>query len=110
MDCLILKTICPEQLTELYRKWNGEGLPVTSLPPGDLGNCPKVGSTVEKPSQPAVSAYLSDVRKALGPTDCSQLMAALRAYKQDDDLGKVLAVVAALTTAKPEHLSLLQSM
>ncbi|XP_075819494.1 regulator of telomere elongation helicase 1 isoform X1 [Microtus pennsylvanicus] len=79
------------------------------LPPkGDLSNCPKVGYTVEKPGQPAVSAYLSDIRKALGPTDCSQLMAALRAYKQDDDLGKVLAVVAALTTAKPEHLSLLQ--
>ncbi|KAH0515281.1 Regulator of telomere elongation helicase 1 [Microtus ochrogaster] len=77
-------------------------------PTRDLSNCPKVGCTVEKPGQPAVSAYLSDIRKALGPTDCSQLMAALRAYKQDDDLGKVLAVVAALTTAKPEHLSLLQ--
>uniref|UniRef100_A0A8C8TGT8 Regulator of telomere elongation helicase 1 n=1 Tax=Peromyscus maniculatus bairdii TaxID=230844 RepID=A0A8C8TGT8_PERMB len=75
---------------------------------GDPNNCPKVGCTVEKPGQPAVSTYLSDVRKALGSAGCSQLMAALRAYKQDDDLGKVLAVVAALTTAKPEHLSLLQ--
>lgn len=114
MDCLILKPICPEQMTDSTgisgRKWNGEGFPVTSLPPGDLSNCPKVGCTVEKPGQPAVSAYLSDVRKALGPADCSQLMAALKAYKQDDDLDKVLAVVAALTTAKPEHLSLLQSM
>ncbi|XP_028741083.1 regulator of telomere elongation helicase 1 isoform X5 [Peromyscus leucopus] len=78
------------------------------LPKGDPSDCPKVGCTVEKPGQPAVSTYLSDVRKALGSAGCSQLMAALRAYKQDDDLGKVLAVVAALTTAKPEHLSLLQ--
>lgn len=57
-----------------------------------------------------MSAYLSDVRKALGSTGCSQLMTALKAYKQDDDLGKALAVVAALTTAKSEHFSLLQSM
>lgn len=84
--------------------------PVISLSSGDPNNCPKVGCTVEKPGQPAVSTYLSDVRKALGSAGCNQLMAALRAYKQDDDLGKVLAVVAALTTAKPEHLSLLQSM
>lgn len=68
-----------------------------------------MGCAVEKPGQPAVSDYLSDVRKALGSASCNQLMAALRAYKQDDDLDKVLAVVAALTTAKPEHLSLLQS-
>lgn len=56
-----------------------------------------------------MSDYLSDVRKALGSASCNQLTAALRAYKQDDDLDKVLAVVAALTTAKPEHLALLQS-
>ncbi|XP_021085448.1 regulator of telomere elongation helicase 1 isoform X3 [Mesocricetus auratus] len=77
-------------------------------PKGDPSSCPKVGCTAEKPGQAAVSAYLSDVRKALGSTGCSQLMTALRAYKQDDDLDKALAVVAALTTAKPEHLSLLQ--
>ncbi|KAL1786498.1 regulator of telomere elongation helicase 1 isoform X1 [Sigmodon hispidus] len=78
------------------------------LPKGDSSDCPKVGCTVEKPGPPAVSTYLSDVRKALGSAGCSQLMASLKAYKQDDDLGKVLAVVAALTTTKPEHLSLLQ--
>lgn len=71
-------------------------------------NCPKVGCAVEKPGQPAVTDYLSDVHKALGSASCNQLKAALRAYKQDDDLDKVLAVVAALTTAKPEHLPLLQ--
>ncbi|XP_031228933.1 regulator of telomere elongation helicase 1 isoform X2 [Mastomys coucha] len=75
---------------------------------GDTSHCPKVGYAVEKPGQPAVSDYLSDVHKALGSASCNQLTAALRAYKQDDDLDKVVAVVAALTTAKPEHLSLLQ--
>lgn len=55
-----------------------------------------------------MSDYLSDVHKALGSASCNQLTAALRAYKQDDDLDKVVAVVAALTTAKPEHLPLLQ--
>uniref|UniRef100_UPI00374D6A78 regulator of telomere elongation helicase 1 isoform 6 n=1 Tax=Rattus norvegicus TaxID=10116 RepID=UPI00374D6A78 len=75
---------------------------------GDTSNCPKVGCVGEKPGQPAVNDYLSDVHKALGSASCNQLTAALRAYKQDDDLDKVLAVVAALTTAKPEHLSLLQ--
>ncbi|XP_051040427.1 regulator of telomere elongation helicase 1 isoform X1 [Phodopus roborovskii] len=79
------------------------------LPPkGEPSSSSKVGCTAEKPGQAAVSTYLSDVRKALGSTGCSQLMTALRAYKQDDDLSKALAVVAALTTAKPEHLSLLQ--
>lgn len=75
---------------------------------GDTSNCPKVGCAGEKPGQPAVNDYLSDVHKALGSASCNQLTAALRAYKQDDDLDKVLAVVAALTTAKPEHFSLLQ--
>ncbi|XP_029392070.1 regulator of telomere elongation helicase 1 isoform X1 [Mus pahari] len=75
---------------------------------GDTSHCPKVGCAVEKPGQPAVRDYLSDVHKALGSASCNQLTAALRAYKQDDDLDKVVAVVAALTTAKPEHLPLLQ--
>ncbi|XP_055452055.1 regulator of telomere elongation helicase 1 isoform X3 [Psammomys obesus] len=74
----------------------------------DTSNCPKVGCAVEKPGQPAASTYLSDVHKALGTTSYSQFIAALRVYKQDDDLDKVLAVVAALTTEKPEHLPLLQ--
>ncbi|GAB1287339.1 Regulator of telomere elongation helicase 1 [Apodemus speciosus] len=74
---------------------------------GDTSHCLKVGA-VGKPAQPAVRDYLSDVHKALGSASCNQLTAALRAYKQDDDLDKVLAVVAALTTAKPEHFSLLQ--
>nr|7WU8_A Chain A, Regulator of telomere elongation helicase 1 [Homo sapiens]7WU8_B Chain B, Regulator of telomere elongation helicase 1 [Homo sapiens]7WU8_C Chain C, Regulator of telomere elongation helicase 1 [Homo sapiens]7WU8_D Chain D, Regulator of telomere elongation helicase 1 [Homo sapiens]7WU8_E Chain E, Regulator of telomere elongation helicase 1 [Homo sapiens]7WU8_F Chain F, Regulator of telomere elongation helicase 1 [Homo sapiens]7WU8_G Chain G, Regulator of telomere elongation helicase len=57
--------------------------------------------------QHAVSAYLADARRALGSAGCSQLLAALTAYKQDDDLDKVLAVLAALTTAKPEDFPLL---
>uniref|UniRef100_A0A452R010 Regulator of telomere elongation helicase 1 n=1 Tax=Ursus americanus TaxID=9643 RepID=A0A452R010_URSAM len=62
----------------------------------------------EKQGPPAVRAYLADVRKALGPAGCSQLLAALTTYKQDDDFEKVVAVVAALTTSRPEDLPLLQ--
>lgn len=56
-----------------------------------------------------MSAYLADVRKALGSAGCSQLLAALTTYKQDDDFERVVAVVAALTTSRPEDLPLLQS-
>lgn len=77
--------------------------------PGALGSCPQVGSREEKRGQPAVSAYLADARKALGSAGCSQLLAALKSYKCDDDLNKVLAVLAALTTSKPEDFPLLQS-
>nr|XP_020016632.1 regulator of telomere elongation helicase 1 isoform X2 [Castor canadensis] len=76
-------------------------------PPGDPGSCPQVGSGV-KPGQPAVSTYLADVRKALGSTGCSQLLTALRTYKQDDNLDRVLGVLAALTTARPEDFPLLK--
>lgn len=55
-----------------------------------------------------MSAYLADARRALGSTGYSQLLAALTAYKQDDDLDKVLAVLAALTISKPEDFPLLQ--
>ncbi|XP_034495717.1 regulator of telomere elongation helicase 1 isoform X6 [Ailuropoda melanoleuca] len=78
---------------------------------GDPSSCPDEGSRApgtEKQGQPAVRAYLADVRKALGPAGCSQLLAALTTYKQDDDFEKVVAVVAALTTSRPEDLALLQ--
>nr|XP_045012278.1 regulator of telomere elongation helicase 1 isoform X3 [Jaculus jaculus] len=75
---------------------------------GDSNSCSHVGSGVEKPGQSAVSTYLADVREALGPAGYSQLVTALRAYKQDDDLERVLLVLAALTTAKPEDFTLLQ--
>lgn len=52
---------------------------------------------------------MADVRKALGSAGCSQLLAALTTYKQDSDFEKVVAVVAALTTSRPEDLPLLQS-
>lgn len=55
-----------------------------------------------------MSAYLADVRRALGSSGRSQLLAALTAYRRDDDFEKAMAVVAALTTARPEDLSLLQ--
>lgn len=56
-----------------------------------------------------MSTYLADVRKALGSTGCSQLLTALRTYKQDDNLDRVLGVLAALTTARPEDFPLLKS-
>nr|XP_035941089.1 regulator of telomere elongation helicase 1 isoform X6 [Halichoerus grypus] len=80
-------------------------------PAGDPSSCPKEGCRApgaEKQGQPAVSAYLADVRKALGSAGCSQLLAALTTYKQDDDFERVVAVVAALTTSRPEDLPLLQ--
>ncbi|XP_059753150.1 regulator of telomere elongation helicase 1 isoform X4 [Balaenoptera ricei] len=81
------------------------------LPAGDPSRRPPEGSGAPgaKKHPPAVSAYLADAHRALGATGYSQLLAALTTYKQDDDFEKVVAVVASLTTAKPEDLSLLQS-
>lgn len=56
-----------------------------------------------------MSAFLADARRALGAGGCRQLLAALSTYKRDDDFGKVVAEVAALTTSRPEDLPLLQS-
>ncbi|XP_067564848.1 regulator of telomere elongation helicase 1 isoform X12 [Pseudorca crassidens] len=80
------------------------------LPAGDLSRRPPEGSGAPgaKKHPPAVSAYLADAHRALGATGYSQLLAALTTYKQDDDFEKVVAVVASLTTAKPEDLTLLQ--
>ncbi|KAM8774836.1 regulator of telomere elongation helicase 1 [Rhynchonycteris naso] len=62
----------------------------------------------EQRVSPAARAYLADVRRALGSVGCSQLLAALTTYKRDDDFEKVVAIVAALTTSRPEDLPLLQ--
>ncbi|XP_076708238.1 regulator of telomere elongation helicase 1 isoform X2 [Callospermophilus lateralis] len=86
----------------------GPHLSARLTPAGALGSCPQVMSREEQQGQPAVSAYLADAHKALGSVGCSQLLAALKAYKRDDDLNKVLAVLAALTTSKPEDFPLLQ--
>lgn len=56
-----------------------------------------------------MSAYLADARRALGAAGCGRLLAALTTYKRDDDFEKMVAVLAALTTARPEDLPLLQS-
>uniref|UniRef100_A0A8C3YH39 Regulator of telomere elongation helicase 1 n=1 Tax=Catagonus wagneri TaxID=51154 RepID=A0A8C3YH39_9CETA len=82
------------------------------FPKGEPGRHPQAGSGApgaKKWGPPAVSAYLADARKALGATGYSQLLAALTTYKRDDDFEKAVAVVAALTTSKPEDLALLQS-
>ncbi|XP_060027612.1 regulator of telomere elongation helicase 1 isoform X4 [Erinaceus europaeus] len=78
-------------------------------PPGCQRPCLPPGAPVlEKHNQSAASTYLADTRSALGATACSQLLVALTAYKQDDDFDKVVAVVAALTTSRPEDFPLLQ--
>ncbi|XP_045836162.1 regulator of telomere elongation helicase 1 isoform X4 [Meles meles] len=80
-------------------------------PSGDPSSCPEGGPRApgaEKQGQPAVRAYLADVRKALGAAGCSRLLAALATYKQDGDFEKVVAVVAGLTTSRPEDVPLLQ--
>lgn len=82
-----------------------------ALDPRDSGGCSQEGCgnpQAEKPGQPAVSTYLADARRALGSAGCSQLLAALTTYKRDDDFEKMVAVVAALTTSRPEDLPLLQ--
>uniref|UniRef100_A0A2K6ETU4 Regulator of telomere elongation helicase 1 n=1 Tax=Propithecus coquereli TaxID=379532 RepID=A0A2K6ETU4_PROCO len=81
----------------------GPHLSTRPLGTADRGSRPQVGSG----GRPAASAYLADARRALGSAGCSQLLAALKAYKQDDDLDKALAVLAALTTARPEDFPLL---
>ncbi|XP_039092874.1 LOW QUALITY PROTEIN: regulator of telomere elongation helicase 1 [Hyaena hyaena] len=82
------------------------------VPTGAPSSCPKEGGSgaprAEKQGQAAGSTYLADVRKALGSAGCSRLLAALTAYRQDDDFEKVVAVAAALTTSRPEDLDLLQ--
>ncbi|XP_036085024.1 regulator of telomere elongation helicase 1 isoform X6 [Rousettus aegyptiacus] len=81
-------------------------------PKGDPGSGPQQASGVpraETRGQPAVTAYLADARRALGSAGCSQLLAALTTYKREDDFEKMVAVLAALTTARPEDLPLLQS-
>ncbi|XP_047708834.1 regulator of telomere elongation helicase 1 isoform X1 [Prionailurus viverrinus] len=81
-------------------------------PAGDPSSCPKEGGSgaprAEKQGPPVGSAYLADVRKALGSVGCSQLLAALTAYRRDGDFEKVVAVAAALTTSRPEDLHLLE--
>ncbi|XP_070328512.1 regulator of telomere elongation helicase 1 isoform X2 [Odocoileus virginianus] len=81
------------------------------LPAGDCSCTLHKGSRApgaEKQHPSTVSAYLADARRALGAAGYSQLLTALTTYKQDDDFEKVVAVVAALTTEKPEDLPLLQ--
>lgn len=80
-------------------------------PKGDTGLCAQEergAPQVEEQSPPVVSTYLADARRALGAGGYRQLLAALTTYKRDDDFEKMVAVVAALTTLRPEDLPLLQ--
>ncbi|XP_068928720.1 regulator of telomere elongation helicase 1 isoform X1 [Petaurus breviceps papuanus] len=62
----------------------------------------------EKKGHAAITAYLADVKKSLGPSCYSQFSTALSAYKKDDNYEAMVSVIAALTTEKPEDLPLLQ--
>lgn len=98
--------------TPTVTSWEASAPRRVTFPPGDPGRPPQAGSGApgtKKRGPPAVSAYLADARRALGAAGYSQLVAALTTYKRDDDFEKALAVVAALTTSKPEDLALLQS-
>ncbi|XP_055964110.1 regulator of telomere elongation helicase 1 [Sorex fumeus] len=74
------------------------------LAPGATAEAPRPGPSRET----AEGQYLERARTALGPGGCDQLQAALAAYRRDGDLGTALAVVAALTTERPEDFPLLQ--
>ncbi|XP_058143299.1 regulator of telomere elongation helicase 1 isoform X1 [Dasypus novemcinctus] len=82
----------------------GPHLATRSPTAGAPDSCPRT----ERRGSPAVQAYLADAHRALGAAGCSQLRAALTDYKRDDDYEKAVAVVAALTTARPEDFPLLQ--
>lgn len=60
------------------------------------------------PGQALERKYLAQVHKALGPAGSGRLQEVLRTYRQDGDLEKALAVVADLTTERPEDFPLLQ--
>ncbi|XP_044519816.1 regulator of telomere elongation helicase 1 [Gracilinanus agilis] len=62
----------------------------------------------EKKEHAAITAYLADVKKSLGPSCYSQFSTALSAYKKNDNYEAMVSVIAALTTEKPEDLHLLQ--
>uniref|UniRef100_A0A8C8XY62 Regulator of telomere elongation helicase 1 n=1 Tax=Panthera leo TaxID=9689 RepID=A0A8C8XY62_PANLE len=87
-----------------------QGRPHLVSGPAPAGTSPQRGFEAEhkSPGPPVGSAYLADVRKALGSVGCSQLLAALTAYRRDGDFEKVVAVAAALTTSRPEDLRLLE--
>nr|CAI9713125.1 unnamed protein product [Rangifer tarandus platyrhynchus] len=86
-----------------------QGRPHLASGPLPAGTDLKRAPGAEKQHPSTVSSYLADARRALGAAGYSQLLTALTTYKQDDDFEKVVAVVAALTTEKPEDLPLLQS-
>ncbi|XP_054996073.1 regulator of telomere elongation helicase 1 isoform X2 [Sorex araneus] len=72
------------------------------------GAAPAEAPGLEPSSATSEGQYLERVHRALGPGGRDQLQAVLVSYRQDGDLGKALAVVADLTTERPEDFPLLQ--
>ncbi|KAM6248742.1 regulator of telomere elongation helicase 1 isoform 2-T2 [Porphyrio hochstetteri] len=81
---------------------------------GQNANCPPRKED-EKPSgsrkdhhQVLRTTYLNDVKRALNKTTYSRFHEALLAYKRTDNYDAMIAVVAAVTTERPEDFHLLQ--
>ncbi|XP_049633062.1 regulator of telomere elongation helicase 1 [Suncus etruscus] len=72
------------------------------------GALPAGAPQPEFPGQALEREYLAQVHRALGPAGSGRLQEVLRTYRQDGDLGNALAVVADLTTERPEDFPLLQ--
>ncbi|KAM3923568.1 regulator of telomere elongation helicase 1 isoform 2-T2 [Leptodactylus fuscus] len=61
-----------------------------------------------KEQQMQVSAYLKQVKEALGPSNFQRFSAALSSYKKTDNYEAMVSEIAALLTEKPEHYRLLR--
>ncbi|XP_025057485.1 regulator of telomere elongation helicase 1 isoform X1 [Alligator sinensis] len=66
------------------------------------------GSLQESRHQLLKTTYLSDVKKSLDKNDYNSFFAALCTYKKTDNYDAMVAVIAAITTEKPELFYLLQ--
>ncbi|XP_056405263.1 regulator of telomere elongation helicase 1 isoform X2 [Hyla sarda] len=67
-----------------------------------------VTSAPNKEQQLQVSAYLKQVKEALGPSNFQQFSVALTSYKKTDNYDALVCAVAGLLTEKPEHYRLLR--
>lgn len=72
---------------------------------GTLVLCPP-GSA---PNKGLYTAFMTDVKKALGPEKSSQLFKAIHAYKQNDNYEKMVTTVVSLFTERQDDFDLLMS-
>ncbi|KAM9372083.1 regulator of telomere elongation helicase 1 [Phaethornis superciliosus] len=84
---------------------NSAGQHGSQAPRGETG---KASSCRRAQHQGLSTAYLHDVKRALDRSSYDRFHEALLAYKRTDDYGAMIAVIAALTTERPEDFQLLQ--